>query len=367
MSSKNISKLAIIAIIMVTAAVIVHLVSNRPAQTNQIRTYLIQGLDPDKVATIVISENDKSTHLQRQGKIFVVSEKNDYPATTERINELFTEVLDIQTKELITDKPQNHPDLEVTPDKAQSIVEFLGSDTNAITGVVLGKRTDNGDAYIRLMDSDNVYLCENAPFVRTGPMDYIDQKLLSVNRDDIISVTVTGANGVTYTLESELNSTNVTLAGALPQGKKLSPHSTSVFTAPTSIRFDNVFKAGSEPGNPTFNHTFICRLNNSTQYILKLAKAGDKNYAVCSAVFTGAEEQTPDKNVSDEQMKKQQAQLEARDAVAKFNAKCTGWVYELPKWKTDNLTKPLEDILEDIKPEKEKTEDTKPAPDAGSQ
>jgi hypothetical protein len=364
MSSRNLSKLAVIAVITVTAAVIVHLVINRPAQTSHIRTYLIQGLSPDKVATIVISANNKTVHLKRQGRTFVISEKNDYPATTQRINQLFTEVLDIQTKELITDKPENHPDLEVTADKAQSIVKFLGSDANAITGVVLGKRIDNGDTYIRLMDSDNVYLCENAPFVRTSPIDYIDQKLLSVNRGDIISVTVTDANGITYTLESEPNSTDVTLAGGLPQGKKLSPRSTSVFTAPTSIRFDDVFKTGSIPGNPTFEHTFICRLNNSSQYILKLAEVGDKNYTDCSVIFTGAKEITLNRNDSDEELKKKEAELQARDAVEKFNAKCKGWVFELPKWKADNLTKPLDDILEDIKTEKEKSENAEsPAED----
>jgi hypothetical protein len=356
MSSKNLSKLAAVAAIMVVAAVIVHLLSNRPAQTNQTSAYLIQGLNPDKVATIVISANDKSIHLQRRGRTFVVSEKNDYPAATNRINELFTELLDIQTKEMVTDKPQNHSDLEVTPDKAQSIVELLGSDANAITGVVIGKRTDNGDAYVRPTDSDNVYLCVNAPFVRTSPIDYIDQKLLSVNREDIISVTVTDANGVTYTFESEPNSTNITLAGGLPQGKKLSPRSTSVFTALTSIRFDDVFKAGSEPGNPAFNHTYICSLNNSSQYILKLAKVDDKYYADCSAVFTGAKEISLKKNDSDEELKKKDVELQARDAVENFNAKCKGWVFELPKWKADNLTKPLNDVLEDTKSEQQKTE-----------
>lgn len=364
MSSKNLFRLAAVAAIMVVAAVIVHLLRNRTAQTNLARAYLIQGLNPDKITTIVISADNKSTHLQRQGKTFVVSEKNDYRATTERINQLITELLDVQTKELITDKPQNHPDLEVTPDKAQSIVEFLGSDANTITGVVLGKRIDNGDTYIRLTDSNNVYLCENAPFVRTSPIDYIDQKLLSVNREDIISVTVTDANGVSYTLESEPNSTDITLAVGLPQDKKLSPRSTSVFSAPTSIRFDDVFKADSLPGNPTFNHTYICRLSNSSQYILKLAKADDKYYADCSAVFTGAKEISLNKNDSDEELKKKEAQLQASDTIVKFNAKCAGWVFELPKWKADNLTKPLDDILEDIKPRKQ--ENTESAAGANS-
>ncbi len=364
MSSKNLSKLAVVAAIMVVAAVIVHLVINRPAHTtNQLRTYLIQGLDPDKVAGIVISVNNKPIHLQRQGKTFVVSEKKDYPATTDRINELFTETLDIKTKELVTDKPENHPDLKVTPDKAQSIVEFLDSDQNTIIGVVIGKRTESGDAYIRLADSDRVYLCQNIPWVRTSPLDYIDQKLVSIKREDIISVTVTDANGITYTLESKPNSNDITLAGGLPQGKKLSPHSTSVLTAPTSIRFDDVFKAGSEPDNLTFDRTYICRLNNSSEYIFKLAKADYKNYAECSAVFTGTQEISLNRKDSDEELKKKEAQLLARDAVDKFNAKCKGWIFELPKWKADNLTKPLDDILEDIKPEQEKTE---PAADADS-
>lgn len=366
MTSKNLSRLVVAAVIMVTAAAMVHLAANRTVQTSQTRTYLIQGLDPDKVETIIISANNKPVRLQRTGKIFTITQKDGYPAATNRINELFTNVLDIQTKELITDKPQNHPDLEVTPSKAQSVVEFFDLDENIITSLVLGKRTENGDSYVRLLDSDNVYLCENAPFVRTDTMDYIDRKLFAVNRQDIISVTVTDANGVSYTLESEPNSTDVTFAKTLPQGKKLSAGSTSVFTAPTSIRFDNVFKAGSEPGNPTCNHTYICRLNNSSEYIFKIAKSDNKYYASCSAVFTGNDGISLNRKDTDEDLKKKEAELLARDAVENFNAKCKDWVFELPRWKADNLTKPLNEILEDIEPDREKTEDTQSGADTDS-
>ncbi len=353
MSNKKLSQLAAAAAIAVIAAAAVHYIANRPTRTPQIRTYLIQGLDPDKVAGIVISSNDKSINLQRRGATFVVGQKDNCPATTDRINELFTEVLDIKTKELITDKPENHPDLEVTQDKAQSIVRFLDEDANAITGVVIGKRTEGGDAYARLTDSDRVYLCENVPWIRTSAMDYIDQQLISVKRQDIISVTVTDANGITYTLESEPNSSEITLTGGLPQGKKLSSRSRSVFDALVSLRFDDIAREGSELNNLAFNRTYICRLTDSTEYILKLAKTNGKTYAACSAIFTDKEGANIaiSKEDSQEELQKKEAKLLARDTVAKFNARCKSWVYELPSWKAKNLTKPLDDILEDIKPE----------------
>jgi hypothetical protein len=355
MSNKKLSQLAIIAAISIIAAAAVHYITNRPAQTPQSRAYLIQGLDPGKVAGIIISANDKSINLQRRGKTFVVSEKDNYPATTERINELFTEVLDIKTKELITDKPENHPDLEVTQDKAGSAVQFLDNDANVITGVVMGKRTEGGDVYARLADSNMVYLCENVPWIRTSAMDYIDQKLISAERQDIISVTVTDANGITYTLESEPNSSEITLAGGLPSGKKLDSHSRSVFDALASLRFDDVVREGAEPNKLTFNRTYIARLNDSTEYILKLTKTDRKTYATCSAIFTDkqAANLAISRKDSDEDLKKKEALLLAHDTVEKFNAKCKGWVYELPSWKANNLTKPLDDILEDIEEKKE--------------
>jgi len=362
MSSRKLSILASIAAIAVIAAVAVHYITNRPAQTPQSRTYLIQGLDPDKVARIVIRENDKSVNLQRRGATFVVSEKDDYPATTQRINELFTEVLDIKTKELITDKPENHTDLEVTEEKAQAIVKFLNSDANTITGVIIGKRTEGDDTCVRLVDSSRVYLCENVPLIRTSTMDYINQQLISAERRDIIRITVTDANGITYSLESEPNSSEIKLAGGLPEGKKLSPHSTSVFSALTSVQFDDVFKAGSEPDNLTFNRTYICRLNDSTEYIVKLAKTNGKTYAICSAIFTdkdGANIAIKQKD-SQEELERKEAILLAIEAVDKLNAKCKDWVYELPSWKVKNLTMPLDEILENTEKKEQADEPNLP-------
>jgi hypothetical protein len=357
MSDNKLSLLAVLAAIALIAAVAVHYITNRPPRPPQALTYLIQGLDPDSVAAIKIEADSAKIDLARRGPAFVVTEKDGYPATTDRINELFTGLLDVKAKELITDKPENYADLQVASDHAQSTVTLLNSDANTITGLFIGRRDENGDCYVRLIDDKKVYLCENVPYIAAAADDYIDRRLISAKRDDITSVTVTDANGQSYTLESEPNSTEITLAGPMPAGKKLGPAAKSVFGALTSVRFDDVFKEGREPNNPTFNRTYICNLKDSTRYIFKLAVAGDKTYATCSAIFADTEQITIDQNKqeSDEQLKAKEAKLLGRQAVDKFNAKCKGWVYLLPAWKAQSLTKSLAGILEDIKPEAKKS------------
>ncbi|MFA5424671.1 MAG: DUF4340 domain-containing protein [Phycisphaerae bacterium] len=351
MSSKKISQLAVVAAVSVVAAVVVHNITGRTAQPPQTRTSLIQGLNPDTVADIIITANKKSIHLKRHGTSFVVTDKQDYPAAADRVNELFTELLDIKTAELITDKLENHPDLDATEDKAQTIVRLLDNDANEITGLVIGKRTEQGNAYARLTNSNSVYLCENIPPIRTSALDYIDQQMLSIKRGNIKSVTVTNTNGLTYTLQSEPNSTELTLAAPLTQGKKLSAAASSVFSALSSLRFEDVFAEGSEPNGLTFNQTYICELKDSTRYIIKLAKQDDKTYAQCSATPPNTKDIVINVKDTDEQLKEKEAMLLARQDVDKFNGKRKGWVYELPQWKAVHLTKPLDEILEDLETE----------------
>ena len=358
MNKSKLTILAIITAVMVIAAVAVNRITNRPALTPQTRGYLIQGLDPAVVSQILIKGSDTAVTLTNKGGTFVIAEKDDHPATNSAINELLTQVLDIKTTELQTSDSRNHADLEVTQDNARNIVQFLDSDANTITGVIIGKNAESGDSYARIISSDEVYLCRNVPWIRSAPLGYLDQSLIDAKHDDIISVTVTDANGITYTLESEPNSSDIALATSLPQGKKLKANYKSVFSALTSLRFDDVMKQDSAPAGLTFKRTYICKLKDSTSYILKLSKTGDKTYATVSATFADKKEITIDtrKRESEEELKRKEAKLLARKAADELNAKCKGWVYEIPSYKANNLTKSLSGITEDIESEKEEKE-----------
>jgi len=359
MSNKNLTILGIVAVVMVLWAMVQSRVSKMSGGEPARPAYLIQGLDPARVDNIVIGTGEAAFTLKRRNNGFVVVDKDNYPAKTSEINSLITKCLDIQTSEFVTDNPANHEDLEVTEEKARSVVKFMTADPNStlLTGVIVGKTKELGQgSYVRLLLSNpalsnKVYVVSNAPWFAGGAVDYINKELIAEKREDIESVTVSSLNGQ-YTLRAGEGSQDIVLDN-IPAGKKLkSSEAQSVFTALTSLRFDEVKKISSDL---TFDKQYMCRLKDSTVYALRIAQKDDKTYVSCAAEFT---DKTPVEKASvnqggqvesEEELKKKEAKLLARDEATKFMAEHQGWVYEIADWKAKNLTKELADLLEDEK------------------
>lgn len=355
MSDKKLVVLGIIAVFMVTLAVVLSRVSGKPKAASGGPTYLIQGLDTAEIGSIVVGKGDDAVTLTRQGRGFVVTTKDNYPAETKQINDLITNCLDIQTAQFVTDNPANHEDLEVTEQKARSVVKFLKPDSSPLTGVIVGKYKETGQGtYVRLAASDKVYVTPEVPWIRSGALDYMDQNLVSAKREDIESVTITSADGQ-YSLKAEQDGQKAVLEN-VPEGKKLKETDANrVLTALTDLRLTDVRKKSAEGSDLKFDRQYVCRLKNSTVYTINIAKKDDKTYITCQADFTGERPTTVSKTESEEQLKEKEAKLLADDNAKQFTAKHQPWIYEIADWKAKDLTKPLADLLEDKKEEPKET------------
>ena len=126
----------------------------------------------------------------------------------------------------------------------------------------------------------------------------------------------------------------------IPAGKKLKDSdSKSVFNAATDIRFTDVKKKTDETDESTFDRQYICRLKDSTVYTIKIAKKDDKTFVLCQAEFTDTTPVTIKREgESEEELKKKEAKLLARDNAKKFTAEHQGWIYEIADWKAQNLS-----------------------------
>ena len=357
MSDKKLTILGIAAVIMVLWAVIQSRISNRSRTESGEPAYLIQGLDTDEIGSIVVGTGDDAVTLKRAKGSFVVADKDNYPAKTSEINNLLSKCLEIKTRDFVTDNPDNHEDLEVTEEKARYVIKFMTPEPNAavLAGVAVGKSEELGNGtYVRLLSSDTalsdkVYVASSSPWFSTGATSYLEQELTSVKQEDIVSVMIHSSDGQ-YTLKQKEGSEDIILEN-IPAGKKLkSSEARSVFTALTSLRFDDV---KNKPSGLTFDKTYLCRLKDSTIYTLSIAQKDEKTYVLCSAEFT---DPTPVEKAplnqggeveSEEELKKKEAKLLAIDNAKEFTARHKGWVYEIPDWKAKNLTMALSDLIED--------------------
>ncbi|MFQ6036495.1 MAG: DUF4340 domain-containing protein, partial [Sedimentisphaerales bacterium] len=318
MSNKNLIILGIVAVCMVIWAVIQSHISHKPKTAPDKPAYLIQGLNPADIGSIVLGAGDDQVRLLRRSGHFVVVNKDNYPAQTKQINDLITKCLDIQTSQFVTDHPENHEVLEVTEKDARYVVKFYKPDSSLLTGLIIGKSKEKGQGnYVRLATSDKVYVAPQVPWIRSGAMDYINQELISAAREDIQSVTVTSGDGQ-YTLKRKEDSEDLLLE-SIPAGKKLKDSdSKSVFHALTDIRFTDV-KKKSANSELNFDRQYVCRLKDSTVYTINIAQKDEKTYITCQAEFTDTTPVTIKKEgESEEELKKKEAKLLARDKAKEF-------------------------------------------------
>jgi hypothetical protein len=354
MSNKNLTILGVVTILMVIWAVIQSRVSSMPRSGPEGLSYLIPGLDTTGIGSIVVGTGEDAVTLKRRGRAFVVTNKDNYPAVTSTISELITTCLDIKTAELYTDEATYHEDLEVTEEKARSVVKFMTPEPNStiLAGVVVGKSRELGEGtYVRLVSddkvaSDKVYVTSNVPWIKDGATDYIEQELVSVNREDINSVTVSFPGG-DYTLKPKEGSKDISLLN-IPAGKKAkSSECDRVFNALSNLRFDDV---RAQSSGLIFDRRYVCKLNDSTVYTLEIAQKDDKTYVSCTAEYTG---EVPKKDMTkvepEEVLKEKEAKLLAWEKAQKFAAKHKGWKYEIAEWKAKDLTKKLSELVEDEK------------------
>lgn len=353
MSNKNLIILGVIAVLMAVWAVFESSVSKKRGAASAEQFYLIQGLDTGQIASVEISSGEKQVTLKRRGEQFVVSEKDNYPALVDNISELIAKCLDIETVERRTSNPANHADLGVAEANAQYIVKFLDKEGGFITGAVISKANSETDStYVRLISSDDVYLAAESVWLRASALDYVERELLNVERDKILRVEVAGPDGG-YTLKSGESSNEVILEN-VPEDKKVKDSDVKqVLTALTSLRFDDVKKEDGGDEELKFDLSYVCELKNSTVYTLSIAKSSEKTYLRCAAEFT---DKTPVKKEqvveSEEELKAKEAKLLAKDNVESFVKKHTGWIYEIPAYKANYLTKKVSDLLEDVEEEK---------------
>lgn len=352
MSDKKLALLGIIAVLMAAAAILQHRIGRGTETGDFESTPLIEGLNIDAVAAIEVTgeQPDQTVKLVREGGRFVVGNKDNYPADAAKVNNLINQCLDIRAVEKITSDPRNHPDLQVSEETARYVIAFLDSEQQPVVTLVLSPSDpETNSAYARLLSENDVYSIQSSPWFNTRPIDYIDTELLNVSRDTTNSVAVKTPDS-SYVLSSPEGAAAIQLE-KMPAGKRFQGSAyQTVFNALSSLRFEDVSRpAGLEEGL-TFDQTYNCKLYDLTVYKLEIAKNEDKTYVKASADFLDKTpvEKTMGQVETEEELKKKEAKLLAIDKVKEFNAAHQGWIYQIPSYKADQLTKPLSALIEDI-------------------
>lgn len=354
MTNKKLFVLGVIAVLMVVLAVITSSVPDKKGGKASGPASLLQGVNADNIGSIEVKSGDDLVTLKRKQGQFLVSQKSNYPALLSKINSLISDVFDIKTVELFTDKAANHADLGVTEESAAYVVRFFKPDGSELTGVIVGRNKEKGQGiFIRLTSDDRVYVTLNQLNLATKAIGYIDQSLITIDSGEVEMVKL-GNGGTKYSLRKD--DTGNIITDNVPAGKKLKASDASaVFNALLSLQFNDVVKEGAQ--KLTFDKKYLCKMKDSTLYTISIAKDEDKTFVKCTAEFTDKGQITIQRGgkESEEELKVKEFKLFARDKAQEFAKSRAGWVYEISEVSAANLTKSLDELMEDeVKADQEK-------------
>lgn len=346
MSNRNLLILFVVMSVMMAATALLYSREAKRESDFEPGMLIIQGLDPELIHTIEIGKGDTATTLQRdEQKGFALLERDGYPAEIEEVNELIIDCLDMRAAHKMTTDPEKHEPLGVAEDSdGATVARFRKEDDSVLLGFVLSKTGEQGFPYVRLLGEDTVYQLQQVLYLIPDPMSYVDKQLITMKRNDIASMELMPAEGEQVTILNE--DADIRLQ-SVPEGRRAKQSDVEAsFTALCSFSFRDVRPA--DEVKPEWDSTAVCTLKTGLVYRVEMTEEDDVILARFTATPPNIEDLKWSGRETDEDLKENEDLLLAIDTAEEFNARHAPWVYEISRYRADQLRSTLDELTEEI-------------------
>ena len=343
----------------------------------------------DTAAVEVSSAGEKFT-LERKDKRWVVSAKSGYPAAVNEVRKLLLGMAQLRRLEPKTSNPKLYDKLELGDPSAKggTSVQYTveGAGKQPLASLVIGKRRPaNGNSsaselFVRVPGDPQTWLVVgNVPVHKTA-REWLDKVLLKIKPGRVRRVTVTHSGGEEVRVEKKAPGEADFELQNIPEGRELDSKYmvNSVARTFADLSLDDVQPASGVDFDKSPGVTAVLETFDGLRVTMRTRKDGDKTLARLAASFDPALVAAPaaasgDKTVpgagkagtaeaakSDEAAKGKPAaagpasaskektkEAKPRDVAREaelLNARWKGWVYEVPDYQMDDLSKKMENL-----------------------
>ncbi len=305
---------------------------------------LLPNLDPDKVAAIVVRQGERTATLRRQGERYAVAEVHGYRARNDAVNRVLRDLLELGLEQEVGSGAELAAELELEP-VTDSTVEVTLDDQvgKRMVGLRVGKGIEDGAGrYVRLLGDEKapIYLTSGAVSISSDPETYLDQEIVSVERDRVQRV-----EGPDFVLE-RADGGDLALAG-VPAGRKEKTSETGGLESLLgNLRFERVLVADdAEVRDLEFRDALRFDLDDGSGYVLSVAEAGERTF-VRVAGFHTVSQVAITRDEAEEELARKAEVLSRADEIQEFNDYHGSWVYETSEWTGGKLRLRKRDLLE---------------------
>jgi len=313
---------------------------------------LLPGLEEslNAVTAVRISQGESSVTLERGDDAWTVADRDGYPADVAALRSALVALAEAERLEAKTANPDRHYALGLAGEESTR-VSLAGDDVD--TAVILGSVAQQSNRYARLDGEDRTWLIDRNPELPAGPTEWLVAGLVDVKAADVVSVEIRHADGETIRIARDAESDRLAAVN-LPEGRELSYASVvnPVGGALGNLELEDVRPADGVDAEPDVTAAY--RTQDGLIITLERHPVDDESWYAIEATAEPPEEEpaleaadaADDETVEDAASGDEQTETPPpEERAAAVNAITSGWLYRLPDFKNEQLTKRWEDLL----------------------
>ncbi|MGH8582505.1 MAG: DUF4340 domain-containing protein [Gammaproteobacteria bacterium] len=360
MAGRGFPVLAVLTVLAVGAAF--YSVQRRAPETELAQSRLFPDLEPalNDVARIEVRDKDHASTLVKTGATWGLEDRGGYPASFEKVKALVLGLAGMEVLEPKTGKQENYAKLGVegleAGASASTLVTMSDAQGRALSALIIGKQASGRAAgtYVRKKDDERALLVSGSVSAPADPSEWLEKDLFNIRGERIREILIEVPKEQPLRVyRAAPKDTDFALDPA-PQGTRIKSQTivNSLATALEDLRFDDVKpKAQWTPGEPS-----VTTLRTFDGLVVKatLDKIEDKTYGQFELGYD-AQSVEPEAKKEESGEHPEGKPIEPKDGTDKntppgvspeaeakqLNAQVSNWVYALPTYKAELLTKTL--------------------------
>ena len=292
------------------------------------------------VQTVTLRGEGERIEISRTGQDWVVSNRGNHPARTERVLELLVNLTQVSKLEPKTSDPERYERLDLDePDtegsEARELIVTAGSGEELVN-MIIGRRKfmigdTEGGVYVRLPDDAQSWLAKGSLSPMARPRDWLVRDIVDIDRARVSEVVITHEDGeVLRALKSSEDAENFLIPG-LPADAELRRETVAneLSSVPDALMLDDV-KPVSDLELETPTRTVAAYSTFDGLIIeIDLQEIEDGRWLTVSATTA------------------QGASEDVKIEAASITERTEGWAYYVPAFEVNQMKKRLADMIEE--------------------
>lgn len=390
MNAKHFGILAVITLVVLIAAVIL----TQPETTTLERKKFFPQLSEvlNDVTQINVTSKGKTVTLVRDDTWqWRLKEKHFYPVAVEKVHNLLLGAANLIVLEGKTNNPERYSQIgveDVSETNAQSTqLTFKTAAGEIVASLIVGHDriakidSTRREIYVRQPDKKSAWLTLGRLPTEKEVTDWLVQEIVNIDSDNIRQISVTHSDGEQLLIFKDTPEDEEFQLADLPENAQVKfPYLLrNIATTLSRLDFDDVMKASELAFEKEAATSAVFTTFDGLEVTMITMEKDGKHYATFAAAFNPEavyqalpKEEDEEAVYEDEEMSSEEETLSEEDDEAPFeeesepvmdedeeeeplvdakkqaeklNAQFEGWVYELSKYKVDDLGKKREELI----------------------